>query len=246
MSCALKRPVACHATAEARASREQLTAALDAIRARDAARGPATRRAADEAAAALRDERDARHGEMRTLAATVSARLDELQASIDDERIARLEREGKLLDKVGRDMLRLHERVDGADAQRKTAVAELTRVCADASATARGAMSSAVSCAPDTDAAKPSVEEARAAKQAEQERMRFSAVVLEEIAALKRAVETEAERRVAEDASIVAVVNEYGRALRDGLNIVTASAGGTIASAASGGEPASGAGESSS
>lgn len=246
MSCALKRPVACHATAEARASREQLTAALDAIRARDAARGPATRRAADEAAAALRDERDARHGEMRALAATVSARLDELQASIDDERIARLEREGKLLDKVGRDMLRLHERVDGADAQRKTAVAELTRVCADASATARGAMSSAVSCAPDTDAAKHSVEEARAAKQAEQERMRFSAVVLEEIAALKRAVETEAERRVAEDASIVAVVNEYGRALRDGLNIVTASAGGTIASAASGGEPASGAGESSS
>ena len=78
---------------------------------------------------------------MRQLASACTARLDELQAAVEDERVARLEREGKLLERFSRDVLRVHERIDAERASRATAVSEITRVCADAMAMARNAAS---------------------------------------------------------------------------------------------------------
>ncbi len=49
---------------------------------------------------------------------------------------------------------------------------------------------------------------------------KFQALVLDEIATLKSGLATEREERVAEDDEIVQAVNDYTRALQDGLRIV--------------------------
>ncbi len=49
---------------------------------------------------------------------------------------------------------------------------------------------------------------------------KFQTVVLDELACLKMAVNAEREERVAEDDEIVQAVNDYTRALQDGLRLV--------------------------
>lgn len=49
---------------------------------------------------------------------------------------------------------------------------------------------------------------------------RFQAAVLQEMSLLKNALEMERSERVSEDETIVAAVNDYTRALQDGLRIV--------------------------
>lgn len=49
---------------------------------------------------------------------------------------------------------------------------------------------------------------------------KFQAVVLDELAGLKASLAQEREERVAEDDEIVQAVNDYTRALQDGLRIV--------------------------
>ena len=189
--------------AEVRELHEAVDAKLAEAAAREERAASESRRTLSEAAAALRDERDARREEMRQLASACTARLNELQAAVEDERVARLEREGKLLERFSRDVLRVHERIDAERASRATAVSEITRVCADAMAMARNAASVA------------SEEQVQG-----QEQGRFSNVVLEELASLKRSVENEAEARQKEDAAMARALKEYGQALRDGLRIV--------------------------
>lgn len=50
---------------------------------------------------------------------------------------------------------------------------------------------------------------------------KFQAVVLEEMNQLKAKIQAETEARVAEDEEIVNAVNDYTRALQDGLRIVS-------------------------
>ena len=49
---------------------------------------------------------------------------------------------------------------------------------------------------------------------------RFQAAVLEELGGLKAGLAAEREERLAEDDEIVAAVNDYTRALQDGLRLV--------------------------
>lgn len=49
---------------------------------------------------------------------------------------------------------------------------------------------------------------------------RFQAAVLQEMSLLKNALEVERAERISEDETIVAAVNDYTRALQDGLRIV--------------------------
>ena len=50
---------------------------------------------------------------------------------------------------------------------------------------------------------------------------KFQALVLEEIAGVKAEVQAEKEERISEDEQIVGAINEYTRALQDGLRIVS-------------------------
>ena len=50
---------------------------------------------------------------------------------------------------------------------------------------------------------------------------KFQALVLDEIAGIKAEVQAEKEERISEDEQIVGAINEYTRALQDGLRIVS-------------------------
>lgn len=91
---------------------------------------------------------------------------------------------------VGADLLRLTER---ADAERAAREAELGSLRAE-------------------------VHDALGARNAADEK--FQAVVLEELAALKSALAAERDERITEDDEIIMAVNDYTKALQDGLRIV--------------------------
>ena len=143
--------------------------------------------------AGLREEREQRRVDVEHLAQSVVARVDECQASVDDERVQRLEREAATLKRVGEDVIRLQEKVDGERGVREAAMAEL------------GTIIDAV------------------ARRQETHDDKFQTVVLTEIAAIKGALNAEKEERVAEDEQIVHAINDYTRALQDGLRIVNQS-----------------------
>ncbi len=50
---------------------------------------------------------------------------------------------------------------------------------------------------------------------------KFQALVLDEIAGIKAEVQAEKEERISEDEQIVGAINEYTRALQDGLRLVS-------------------------
>lgn len=50
---------------------------------------------------------------------------------------------------------------------------------------------------------------------------KFQALVLDEISGIKAEVQAEKEERISEDEQIVGAINEYTRALQDGLRIVS-------------------------
>ena len=143
--------------------------------------------------AGLREEREQRRVDVEHLAQSVVARVDECQASVDDERVQRLEREAATLKRVGEDVIRLQEKVDGERGVREAAMAEL------------GTIIDAV------------------VRRQETHDDKFQTVVLTEIAAIKGALNAEKEERVAEDEQIVHAINDYTRALQDGLRIVNQS-----------------------
>ena len=64
---------------------------------------------------------------------------------------------------------------------------------------------------------------ASVARRADTHDDKFQTIVLTEIAALKGALNAEKEERVAEDEQIVHAINDYTRALQDGLRIVNQS-----------------------
>jgi len=141
----------------------------------------------------LREEREQRRVDIEHLAQSVVAKVDECQAGIDDERVNRLEREAQTLKRVGEDIFRLQEKVDNERGHREATVSQL------------GADLTSLTHRTNTHDDK------------------FQTIVLTEIAALKGALNAEKEERVAEDEQIVHAINDYTRALQDGLRIVNQS-----------------------
>lgn len=141
----------------------------------------------------LREEREQRRVDVEHLAQSVVAKVDECQAGIDDERVHRLEREAQTLKRVGEDIYRLSEKVDTERGAREASVAQLA------------------------------TELASVTRRADTHDDKFQTIVLTEIAALKGALNAEKEERVAEDEQIVHAINDYTRALQDGLRIVNQS-----------------------
>ena len=141
----------------------------------------------------LREEREQRRVDVEHLAQSVVAKVDECQTGIDDERVERLEREANTLKRVGEDIFRLQEKVDAERVARETGVNALRTQLDDV------------------------------VRRADTHDDKFQTIVLTEIASLKSALNAEKEERVAEDEQIVHAINDYTRALQDGLRIVNQS-----------------------
>ncbi|GBF88940.1 SF-assemblin [Raphidocelis subcapitata] len=140
--------------------------------------------------AVVKEEREQRRGDVEHLAATLVGKVNECVAALDEERVSRVEAETKTVRQVGADLLRLQERVDAEKGAREAELGQL-----------RGEVHEVLGNRNVTDE-------------------KFQAVVLEELAALKTAVAAEREERVAEDDEIIMAVNDYTKALQDGLRIV--------------------------
>ena len=139
---------------------------------------------------ALREEKESRLKDMEQLAITVASKVEEVQGSVDDERVNRLEREAQTLKRIGDDVFKCQEKID---VQRRDMDAHVQSLQAEVQS---------------VTGAKNSAED------------RFQAVVQNELNALKAAVAAEREERQSEDEQIVHAINDYTRALQDGLRIV--------------------------
>eukprot|EP00878_Enallax_costatus_P018289 GHUV01019247.1.p1 GENE.GHUV01019247.1~~GHUV01019247.1.p1 ORF type:complete len:224 (+),score=76.17 GHUV01019247.1:41-673(+) len=140
--------------------------------------------------AIIKEERDQRRADIEHLASSLVSKVNECVAAIDEERVARVETETKTVRQVGQDMLRLQERLEAEKATRDGDINQL----------------------------RSEIHEVLGNRNVSDEK--FQAVVLDEVASLKNALAVERDERVAEDDEIVAAVNDYTRALQDGLRIL--------------------------
>ncbi|GMH41961.1 hypothetical protein BSKO_09880 [Bryopsis sp. KO-2023] len=139
----------------------------------------------------LKDEREERIAEADQVAQKVIGKVEECAAGIDDERVARLEREAHTLKRVGEDIFRVQEKIDEEASIRESDISKM-----------RGEMQEVMGVRNSSES-------------------KFQSVVLEEINQIKAKVQAETEARVAEDEEIVNAINDYTRALQDGLRIVS-------------------------
>jgi len=137
----------------------------------------------------LREEKEQRRVDIEHVLSTLLHKVDETQAGLDDERVARLEREAQSLKRVGEDIFRLQEKLD---LERVTREQTLGMVQAD-------------------------LREVVGHRAVNDDK--FQAVVLGEIAHIKNAMQLERDERIAEDEQIVHAINDYTQAMQDGLRL---------------------------
>lgn len=142
---------------------------------------------------ALRDEKESRVKDMEQLAITISSKIDEVQSNIDDERVSRLERESQTLKRIGDDVFKCQEKID---LQRKDMEQHIHSL--------QGEFQSIASLKDNSVDVYD----------------KFQGVVMQEVNMLKAAIHAEKEERQSEDEQIVHAINDYTRALQDGLRIV--------------------------
>lgn len=151
------------------------------------------------------------------------------QGALDDERVTRLEREAQTLKRVGEDVLRMQARAAPSPP-------DIPRPSPSSLARRIGLLCSQPHPPSAAAAEQEKVEAERAVRDSTIARLqnevadltagrsvadeRFQAAVLQEMSLLKNALEVERAERVSEDETIVAAVNDYTRALQDGLRIV--------------------------
>ncbi|KAI8470508.1 MAG: striated microtubule associated system I fiber component [Monoraphidium minutum] len=138
----------------------------------------------------VKEEREQRRQDIEHLAGTLVGKVNECVAALDEERVGRVESETKVVRQVGADLLRLQERLEGEKGAREAELGSL----------------------------RSEIHEVLGNRNVTDEK--FQAVVLDELAMLKGAVTAEREERVAEDDEIIMAVNDYTKALQDGLRIV--------------------------
>ena len=138
----------------------------------------------------LREERTQRRMDVEKLAELVVEKLGECQSGIDDERVQRLEREAVKLKRVGEDVLRISSKVDETQSLTEDMHAKMQS---------------------DIDSLQQKENETESS---------FQGMVLSEIATIKRTLNEEKSERVCEDERIVLAVNEYTKAMQDGLRLV--------------------------
>lgn len=140
--------------------------------------------------AIIKEERDQRRADIEHLASQLVNKVNECVGALDEERAVRMDLEAKLVKQVGQDMYRVQEKIEAEKTMREQELAQL----------------------------RTEIHEVLGNRNVADEK--FQAVVLDEISNLKAAIQLEREERVAEDDEIVQAVNDYTRALQDGLRIV--------------------------
>eukprot|EP00803_Ostreobium_quekettii_P011117 evm.model.scf_3155.2 EVM.evm.TU.scf_3155.2 scf_3155:8496-11961(-) len=140
-----------------------------------------------------REEKEERQTEISRLEQDAASKADDLAANVDDERVARLEREAHTLKRVGEDMFRVQEKIADEAALRESEIGKLRNELQEVAGSRNNSES------------------------------KFQAVVLEEVTQLKEKLKIETEARIQEDEEIVNAINDYTRALQDGLRIVSQS-----------------------
>jgi len=129
---------------------------------------------------------------MEQLEQRLMLKIDASKAGLDDEKVSRLEREAQTLKRVGEDVFRLQERIEQEKSQREAALHSM----------------------------QSELNEVAGGRNLSDEK--FQALILGEIAALKSKLQVERDERVCEDEQIVLAINDYTKALQDGLRIVSA------------------------
>ena len=143
-----------------------------------------------ELRSAHRQEAEQRRVDIEHLAQGVAAKIDETREAVDDEKVARLEREAQILKRTGEDVFRLQEKIDSESLRREEQFNLIQATLTDTLAT----------------------------NQNREEQ--FRSLVLGEVATLKNGLQVEVEERQADDEQIVLAINAYTKALQDGLRIV--------------------------
>mmetsp|Transcript_1315 Transcript_1315/g.4413 ORF Transcript_1315/g.4413 Transcript_1315/m.4413 type:complete len:277 (+) Transcript_1315:149-979(+) len=149
--------------------------------------------ALDNLRSALDAEREQRKTDVEHLARNVVEQVDHCSKRIDDEHISRLEREATLLKQLGADVCSFGEKLCGEQLAREAVLHELRNEISEIKLIR-------------TDEAN-----------------RAYTKIMEEIAGLKAMVDAERSDRISEDEQIVFAINDYTRALQDGLRIVNTS-----------------------
>ena len=144
-----------------------------------------------ELSGSVREEREQRAAQMEQLAQRLMLKLDGSTQGLEAERVSRLEREAQTLKRVGEDIFRLQERIESEKAHREASLHSL----------------------------QSEVNELAGGRSLGDEK--FQALVLTEIASLKQKIQAERDERVSEDEQIVLAINDYTKALQDGLRIVS-------------------------
>ncbi|GIL59437.1 hypothetical protein Vafri_14118 [Volvox africanus] len=139
----------------------------------------------------VRDERDARRSDIEHLATNLVGKVNECVAAIDEERNGRVQEQTVAMKRIGEDLMLLSQRLDIEKTSRETELSAL-----------RSEVHDAIGNRNLTDD-------------------QFKGAVLDEVAALKAALALEREERIAEDDEIVQAVNDYTKALQEGLKLVS-------------------------
>jgi len=138
----------------------------------------------------IKEEREQRRSDIEHLAGSLVNKVNECVAALDEERISRMDAESKILKQIATDVFRVQEKIDTEKGTREAELATL----------------------------RSEIHEVLGNRNLSDEK--FQTLVLDEINNLKSAVQMEREERISEDDEIVQAVNDYTRALQDGLRIV--------------------------
>ncbi|PNW80868.1 hypothetical protein CHLRE_07g332950v5 [Chlamydomonas reinhardtii] len=142
--------------------------------------------------ALVRDERESRRSDIEHLATSLVGKVNECVAAIDEERNGRVQEQTVSMKRVGEDLMLLSQRLDTEKNTRDSEVSALRAEVHDAIGNRNLADD------------------------------QFKGAVLDEVAGLKAALALEREERIAEDDEIVQAVNDYTKALQEGLKLVSA------------------------
>mmetsp|Transcript_6999 Transcript_6999/g.11898 ORF Transcript_6999/g.11898 Transcript_6999/m.11898 type:complete len:262 (-) Transcript_6999:715-1500(-) len=138
----------------------------------------------------VREEREQRRNDIEHLATSLVAKVNECVGALDEERNLRQTEQTGSIKRFGEDLITLQQRIDAEKMGRE---AELN--------TLRGEIH-------DVLGNRNVMDE------------QFKNAALDDVASLKAALALEREERIAEDDEIVQAVNDYTRALQEGLKIV--------------------------
>lgn len=140
----------------------------------------------------IREEREQRRSDIEHLATSLVGKVNECVQALDEERNSRVQEQAISLKRFGEDLITISQRVDQEKMMREGELSSL----------------------------RSEVHEALGNRNVTDEQ--FKNAALDEISNLKASLQLEREERVAEDDEIVQAINDYTKALQEGLKLVNA------------------------